>query len=127
MKIEIKYIKDLGEPEKERIVFQVNAPTNIGLYIAAESVKITENAISSKIKNLYWFPDQDLKAGDLVVLYTKKGEKKSVLNTDNSTTYFFYWGLENTLSSMEKSCVVLFETSWMFKEASLNSNNEIKE
>ena len=88
MKVEIKYIKDFGDPEKERVVFKVNAPTNIGLY-----------------------------------------EKKSVLNKDGSTTYFFYWGLENPLSSVEKSCVVLFETSWMFKEAfpSTADNDETKE
>ena len=127
MRIEIKYIKNFGEFEKERVVFQVNAPTNLGLYMVAESVKIAENAISSEIKNPYWFPDQDLKTGDLVVLYTKKGEKKSILNNDGSTTYFFYWGLENTLSSVEKPCIVLFETSWMFKEASSTANNEAKE
>lgn len=128
MKIEIKYIKDFGDPEKERVVFKVNAPTNIGLYVVAESVKVNDNAISSEIKNQYWLPDQELKIGDLVVLYTKKGERKSVLNKDGSTTYFFYWGLENPLSSVEKSCVVLFETSWTFKEASsTNGNDETKE
>ena len=129
MKVEIKYIRDFGDPEKERVVFKVNAPTNIGLYVVAESVKVNDNVISSEIKNQYWFPDQHLKIGDLVVLYTKKGEKKSVLNKDGSTTYFFYWGLENPLSSVEKSCVVLFETSWMFKEAfpSTADNDETKE
>lgn len=128
MKVEIKYIKDFGDPEKERVVFKVNAPTNIGLYVVAESVKVNDNAISSEIKNQYWFPDQNLGIGDLVVLYTKKGEKKSVLNKDGSTTYFFYWGLEKPLSSVDKSCVVLFETSWMFKEASpITDNDETKE
>lgn len=128
MKIEIKYIKGFGDPEKERVVFKVNAPTNIGRYVVAESVKVNDSSISSEIKNQYWLPDQDLKIGDLVVLYTKKGEKKSVLNKDGSTTYFFYWGLKNPLSYVDKSCVVLFETSWMFKEASpITDNDETKE
>lgn len=126
MKIVIKYIKDFGNPEKERVVLKVNAPTDIGQYVVAESVKVNENAISSEIKNQYWFPDQELKVGDLVVLYTKRGEKKSVLNKDGSTTYFFYWGLENPLSSVEKSCVVLFETLWMYKEASPVTDDETK-
>lgn len=126
MKIIIKYIKDFGNPEKERVVLKVNASTNIGQYVVAESVKVNDNAISAEIKNQYWFPDQELKVGDLVVLYTKKGEKKSVLNKDGSTTYFFYWGLENPLSSVKKSCVVLFETLWMFKEASPATDDEDK-
>ncbi len=115
MKIEIDYIKDTNDSEKERVVFKVNQPTNLGGYVIAESVQVGESAISSEIKNPYWLPDQELKIGDLVVLYTKKGEKRSVLNKDGSTTYFYYWGLNKPLSSEEKTCVVLFETSWMFK------------
>lgn len=122
MKIVIDYIKDFGDKEKERVVFRINQPTNLGLYVIAESVKVGDTSISSFIKNVYWLPDQELKTGDLVVLYTKKGEKRSVLNEDGSTTYFYYWGLGDTLSSEDKSCVVLFETSWMFKEAHLNSD-----
>ena len=49
MKVEIKYIKDFGDPEKERVVFKVNAPTNIGLYVVAESVKVNDNVISLMI------------------------------------------------------------------------------
>lgn len=120
MKVGIKYIKDFGNPEKERVVFKIDTATNLGFYVVAQSIKVQDNAISSNIKNTYWFPDQELKVGDLVVLYTKKGEKKSVLNKDGSMTYFFYWGLEEPLSSINKSCVVLFETTWMFKGAADN-------
>lgn len=122
MKIVIDYIKDFGDKEKERVVFRVSQPTNLGLYVVAESAKVGEASISSLIKNVYWLPDQELKTGDLVVLYTKEGVKRSVLNEDGTTTYFYYWGLGDTLSSDNKSCVVLFETSWMFKEAHLNSD-----
>lgn len=115
MKIEIDYIKDANDSEKERVVLKVNQPTNLGGYIIAESIQVGENAISSEIKNSYWLPDQELKIGDLVVLYTKKGEKSSVLNKDGSTTYFYYLGLNNPLFSEEKTGVILFETSWMFK------------
>ena len=103
--------------KRKESFFKVNQPTNLGGYVIAESVLVGENAISSEIKNSYWLPDQELKIGDLVVLYTKKGEKRSVLNKDGSTTYFYYWGLNNPLFSEEKTCVVLFETSWMFKSS----------
>lgn len=115
MKIEINYIKDFNDPDKARIVFKVNQPTNLGSYIVAESTQAGEHSVYSEVKNVFWLPDQELHPEDLVVLYTKKGENTSTLNKDGSTTYFYYWGLEQTLSSENKSCVVLFETSWMFK------------
>lgn len=118
MKIGIDYIKDTNDPEKERVVFKVIQPTNLGLYVVAKSVQVGDVSISSVIKNPYWFPDQELKLGDLVVLYTKGGEKRSVLNNDGTTTYFYYWGLDEPLSSIEKACVVLFETSWAHKTVS---------
>lgn len=118
MKIEIDYIKDFDDFDKARIVFRVNQVTNLGLYLVAESSQVGDNSISSGVKNVYWLPDQELKLGDLVVLYLKKGEKRSVTNNDGSITYFYYWGLNKTFSPENKSCVVLFEASWMFKSIS---------
>ena len=45
MKIEIDYIKDANDSEKERVVFKVNKPTNLGGYFIAESLQVGENAI----------------------------------------------------------------------------------
>ena len=99
--MEIIDIKDSGNLDKERTVFKVTQPVNLCIYMVAESVEIAENTFSSSVEHLFWLPDQDLKFGDLVVLYTKKGEKGSVINKDGSTTYFYYWGLNETLSSKD--------------------------
>lgn len=112
MKIIFDSIKDAGSLEKERVIFKVIEATNIGSYIAAESVQVTDSTFSSKIQNIFWFPDQDMKEGDLVVLYTKNGIKANTINSDNSTTYFFYWGLNRPHTALEKSIVVLFEATW---------------
>ncbi|OUN71159.1 hypothetical protein [Barnesiella sp. An55] len=126
MKLEIAYIKDSGNLEKERTVFKVTQPTNLGLYLVSQSVETSSTTFSSNIKNIYWLPDQELKIGDLVVLYTKKGEKRSTINKDGSTTYFYYWGLDKPLTSTEKSCVVLLETSWRVKGISSADNKTEK-
>lgn len=125
MKLEIAYIKDSGNLEKERTVFKVTQPTNLGIYLVSQSVETSENTFSSRIRNVYWLPDQELKAGDLVVLYTKKGEKRSTINEDGSTTYFYYWGLDKPMTSVEKTCVVLLEASWRIKGVSMNDKTEI--
>ena len=112
MKIKFESIKDAGSIDKERVIFKVLKPTNIGIYIAAESVRVNESAFSSIIQNPFWFPDQEVKEGDLVVLYTKKGAKTSTINSDNSTTYFYYWGLESPHTNINKATIVILETTW---------------
>lgn len=112
MIISIDYIKDSGNIEKERIVFDVIEDGQIGKYLIAESETLNDSKFSSLIKNTYWFPDQEVKTGDRVILYTKEGRKNIVDNEDGSNSYFFYWGLKSPHLKSDNDCVVLFETSW---------------
>lgn len=112
MIISIDYIKDAGSIEKERIVFAVNGDGQLGKFLIAESQTLDESRFSSLVKNPYWFPDRKIKAGDRVVLYTKKGVNNVVDNKNGTHTYFYYWGLENSHLVTDRACVVLFETSW---------------
>ncbi len=123
MNIEIDSIKDSGNLEKERVIFKVTQACNLGKYIAALSVIINDTTFSSALNNISWFPDQELKKDDLVVLYTKRGDKSSTVNEDGSNTYFYYWGLDKSLSSIQKSCVVLLEASWKVKTVPTSENN----
>ena len=112
MIITIDYIKDAGIIDKERIVFSVKEDGQLGKYLIAESNTIDDSRFSAKIKNPFWFPDKDVKAGDLVILYTKEGSTNTVSNEDGSHLYFFYWGLKESHLSIDNACVVLFESSW---------------
>lgn len=112
MNIAIDYIKDSGNLEKERIVFAVNNDEQLGKYLIAESVLLDNSRFSAKIKNVFWFPDQELKQGDIIVLYTKSGNNNISKNEDGSTTYFYYWGLSAAHLNDQKPCVVLFDASW---------------
>ena len=115
MNIEIDNIKDSGNFDKERTLFKVTQVCNLGKYLIAKSQELTDDSFSSKLQDIYWFPDQDLKIGDLVVLYTKTGVNGNIKNDDCSNTYFYYWGLNSPLSDINKSCVVLLEASWKVK------------
>ena len=112
MNIAIDYIKDSGNLDKERIVFAVKNDEQLGKYLIAESVLLENSRFSARIKNVFWFPDQELKQGDVVVLYTKSGNNNINKNEDGSTTYFYYWGLSEPHLINNKPCVVLFEASW---------------
>lgn len=112
MKIEILEYKDLGDKERERVVLNVKEDTDVGTYIISTTTVNPDNSISASISNIYWLPNQKVKAGDWVIIYTKGGTKKKLDNEDGSSSYFYYWNLPNTLLSLENSTVVLFETIW---------------
>ncbi len=116
MKIEISSFKDLGDKEKERVILYVKEDTELGDFILSTSVSNPNNTISSSITNIYWLPNQKVKAGDLVIVYTKKGTKKKIDNEDGSSSYFYYWGITNTLQSIKDVTAVLFETQWQNKK-----------
>ena len=112
MNIAIDYIKNPGDLDKERIVFAVKNDEQLGKYLIAESVLTEDARFSARIKNVFWFPDQELKQGDVVVLYTKSCSNNTIKNEDGSTTYFYYWGLSEPHLNDNKPCVVLFEATW---------------
>lgn len=112
MKIEILEYKDLGDKERERVVLNVKEDTDVGTYIISTTTVNPDNSISARIGNVYWLPNQEVKAGDRVIIYTKNGTKKKIENEDGSSSYFYYWNLPDTLLSLANSTVVIFETIW---------------
>ena len=115
MNIQIDYISDYGDIEKERIVLKVMSDTDLGKYLLATTNELQDSRISSKIQSVFWLPDQALKTGDRVVIYSKSGLKSNRKNDDGTITYFFYWGLPTSLTTIKDCGVVLFETTWTFK------------
>lgn len=116
MSIQIKYIKNNGSADEERIVFEVTKDCDIGYYLVCDTSYTSNGKVSNKLRHPYWFPDKDVKIGDLVVLYTKKGTNNSRVNKDGSSTHFFYWGLDKTIINNDKDCIVLIESkNWTVK------------
>ncbi len=119
MDIKFKYIKDAGIFDKERIVYIVENDCDLGKYLVAESTILSNNKFSSKIQNVFWLPDWEVKKGDLVVIYSKEGTHHKVINDDGSVTHFMYWGLTSAHSqNIQTPCVVMFEASWLMEPMS---------
>lgn len=90
MDLKISSIAEKGTPNQERLVFNVLADTDVGEYVV---FRTAENAgvVTTKLLNAFWFPDKPVKAGDLVVLYSKGGVRSEKLLKSGRTAYFFYW------------------------------------
>lgn len=115
MDLKILNTKDPGNKEKERVVLSVMADINLGDYLIAHSISLEEERVSSILEDIMWFPDQELKKGDQVVVYTKAGEQNKIANSDGSTSYFYYWNLPAPIGEDELASVIIFEADWIFQ------------
>ena len=115
MKFTIDGLKEPGNLEKERVVIEILEDGNIGTLLVASTTQQAEDRVSSQINNPYWIPDQDVKKGDLIIIYTKSGQKNNRKNHSGSSSYFFYIGMEQPLYSENNKTVVVFDVSeWSF-------------
>jgi hypothetical protein len=115
MMLEIASFAEPGNHEKERLVIKALSDLDVGKYVVLVSTVSATQTPTSGRKTAYWFPDQLIKAGDLVVLYTKSGvtsHKKIV----GGTAYFYYWGLTKPLWGTGQNTAVLARiTEWIHK------------
>ena len=115
MNIEIKNVLDVGVLARERVVLRVIRDANVGDFLLAQGMTQTDGAVSQAIRPLLWFPDELVKAGDLVVVYTKAGRPKTKTNADESTSRFYYLGLEKSVWSAPKRAALLaYIEEWEF-------------
>lgn len=106
MALRPKSIGDKGRLSDERIGFNVFSPTNTKQYLVFSTRK-TDNGFYNRSKNVFWFPPREVAAGDTVVLYTKCGRDSAKKNADGSTTYFYYWGLDEPIFVADDNITVL--------------------
>jgi hypothetical protein len=116
MKLEISSFADVGQLQKERIVLKASSDIDVGDYAIFRSWTRDGAKPTSGRKTAYWFPDGEVRAGDLVVLYTKKGQSSTKALDSGHTAHFFYWGLDSTLwDEGGHGACVLRVSEWKFR------------
>lgn len=110
MKLKISEIIDHGH-EDERIILSVLEDTYISNFIILDTTYNSSGKVSNKVRHPYLFPTKKVQAGDLVILYTKEGTYHSIDNTDGSTSYFFYWGLDSNVWNNDGDCALLLHVN----------------
>jgi hypothetical protein len=115
MSVEITSIAGAGDLDRERIILKALADDEIGDYIVFRTRAASDDGkpLSTNIPNAFWFPNLKIKKGDFIVLYSKDGSRRAKSTADESTSYFFYWGLEKPIWSEPKHrAILLHATSW---------------
>lgn len=97
MNIKIRSITNPGDGQRERLVLKVLADDDIGRYAVFQATSDGESIYAFDVENAFWFPDKPVAAGDLVVLYTKRGAPREKAQKNGRTNHFFYWGIGGTI------------------------------
>lgn len=85
----------------ERLVLDVINDCRLGRFVVIDTTYDENGSVSNKNRHMYLFSTQTVKKGDLVVLYTKKGDNTSRKNINGSISYFYFWGLDSTVWNNE--------------------------
>lgn len=109
--VRIVGITDRGVAGQERLHLSALTNVNLNYYVVFDTVYVGENAIVTIPKRAYWFTNYEVRAGDHVILYTKRGEQSRQVRPDGYTDHFFFWGLDRTIWRDPESCAVLLEVS----------------
>ena len=118
MKLEIKSIADKGDPKKERLVLRVVQDVNIGYFVVL-CTGFSDGQVNTGVHNTFWFPDKEVRTGDLVVLYSKAGKDNEKTLENGSKAHFFYWGLSvPQWNSPSRGVVILHSPEWQGAGAS---------
>lgn len=113
MKVRILGVVDRGELSGERLIFRVRADTDIGDYLVIRAeYDSDDDQVTTAVSGAFWFPDRKVSAGDLVVLYTKRGRTRRK-KVGQRTVHFYYWGKKKPLWGCEDMApVILHAPSW---------------
>lgn len=126
MKLKLDNILDAGNLEKERVSLKAGAAVNIGKYLLAKGTELDEKSVANRISDVFWIPDREIKDGDLVVIYSKKGKDTERKNDDGTMSYFFYLGaMSPQWVGKNTGALVLEISEWMFKKSTDKTQNKV--
>ncbi|MES2277123.1 MAG: hypothetical protein V4592_13925 [Bacteroidota bacterium] len=118
MKLEILRVEDHGTLQSERIFLSVLKAANLEYYIVRDTTYIGDSAMSNKWVHAYQFQEQEVNAGDEIVLYTGTAPKKTErINRDQNTRYYYSWNLKECVWNNDGDLAVLYELeAWSSKK-----------
>ncbi len=108
MKLVICYVRNHGVKNNERIILKALDNIDIGSYMLADTTYISGSEVSNKLRHTFWLPDQVVNKDDLIVIYTKEGKDTVKSNKSGNKTYFFYWGINQTVWNKNEDSAALF-------------------
>ena len=112
MKFDIQNVTDPGMMGTERLVLKATVDADIGRFAIFRGRNADEKKVLSGPNAADWFPDKEIKAGDLVVLYSKSGASSEKSIGPGQKSHFFYWNSQSALWVKGFTPVCLEISTW---------------
>jgi len=117
MDIKIHSVINHGNAKQEIVWLEVIRNCDIGKFLMVDSTYTKDGKVSNKVRHPYWFPDQQVKAGDFVALHTCSGTNHIVKEASRQI-HHFYWDLVSAVWNDDGDNAILFHTDeWIHKKA----------
>lgn len=108
--MELKVIKVEKENDDERLVLEVTEDCNLWPYIVFDS-SYNDGADLNLHRQSFIFPNQNVKTGDYILLYTKDGDNNSYRNRGGTITWEYFWGLDVNVWNKEEDEVLIVKAA----------------
>ena len=108
--MELKVIKVEKDNDIEMLVMEVTEDCNLWPFIIFDSTYV-DTQVSNLHRHSFIFPNLNVKANDFILLYTGRGENNHYFNRGGSTTWEFYWGLENNVWNQDEDEVLIVKAA----------------
>ncbi|WP_152616463.1 hypothetical protein [Sphingomonas sp. ERG5] len=117
MTLELRSVSNRGDLSKERLTFRVTTSVDVGDYVVLQ-VDDVNGDVSTDVHHAFWFTYKAVTKGDLIVLYTRRGNQSSKPLKEKGTAHFYYWGLGAPIWGDDHRAAVLLEAPrWTSKSA----------
>ena len=115
MRLQIQFVADKGNINRERLVLRVLRDADIGDFILIRT-RFEGNQVTTEVVNTLWFPYEEVKTDDIVVVYSKRGQDRQKTIGDDRTAHFFYWDQDSPLwADASVAPVLLYAPEWVSK------------
>lgn len=109
MKLKIKELIDNGTHNSERLEIDVLEDANMKYYLIRDTTYSSAGKLSNKWTHTHKFLTKEVKAGDKVVLYTRRGTDREEDFGEHNKRYIYYWNLDNSVWNNEGDVAVIYE------------------
>lgn len=105
--LKIIKIANTGDFKTEYVHLQAVADCDIGDFIVTDSTFGPADAPSNKLRHVYFFEPTVVKAGDFVVLWTRKEKASSQKHDSGVQQHNRFWGLQEHIWNVTGDSAVL--------------------
>lgn len=111
MKLKIAGVFNHGDLDKEHVALNVLEDCNLSAYVLMDTTYDKDGKVSNKHRHVKWLPSVEVKKGNRVSVWTKKGTDTSLKADDGTVWHRVYWNMNTSVWNSDGDVAVLLQIS----------------